>query len=178
MFDLQMESEVIEIVPVTQEERILMSRQVRTMAQQVRHMRADLPVQCRKNRKETRAILRAPFAGVLASARSLPKNHPVRQEVEASVADTINMAEERHFNLLQNEMERRFVTILADLYDIVMRRVQIMEEYERSQDDERQIGVISWRHQLTSMPEMITYYRMDESWDGVTIPEARKGDVL
>jgi hypothetical protein len=171
---LAAEEEVVEIVPVTQAERILMSRQVRTLAQQVRFMRTNLPVECRKNRRDTRALLRAPFAKVLASARSLPKDHEVRREVEATVASTIDMAEIRHYNFLQNEMEQRFVVILADLYDVVMRRVQIMEEFDLAQNDEHQIDRISWYHQLTSSPQLIDYYRMDVKWDGAVVSEAHR----
>lgn len=163
-------------ISMEEEERTLASRQVKKMAQMVRDGRKQLVVKCKTNRKETRAILRQPFAGILATIRTLDKNDPIRQEVEWRVRDTIDMAEQRHFNILQNEMERMFVRVLGEGYDVVMRRVMWMNAFDAASDEEAQMPSMEYQRGITKAPELIDYYRMDVPWSGNTVAEVG-GDI-
>lgn len=157
---------------VSPQESLLVSDDIRGLAMMVRKMRADLIATGKKARRETRAILRKPFANILAEARKLPKSDKNRQAIEARVADTISMAEYRVEALLQNEMERNLVRLLGDKYKPVMDRIANMVAFEEAMDDETQIGNIAFSHQLTTTPfDPITTFRMDESWDGVLLDE-------
>lgn len=162
---------IIEPDPISMEERTMVSKQVKKMAQMVRDGRTELVANCKANRKETRAILRQPFAEILATVRTLDKNDPIRQEVEWRVRDTIDMAEQRHFNIIQDEMERMFVRVLGEGYDVVMQRVMWMNSYDLASDEAQQMPSMEYHRGITKAPELIDYYRMDVSWSGSIVAE-------